>query len=189
MPQATAIVAGNKNSFTLIAASVGGVFLLAGIAVAAMGHATAGITLRSIAVACFAVLTARKPSLMSWTFLLMLAGIEIGLDAPHIATQLRLPGDLFLRLIRMIVAPLIFGGIVTGIAGHSELRGVGRVALKALIFFEVVTTAGLILGAVAINLSQAGCGRRASRPPLESAAPPCRATLESWQQIAAQYLS
>ena len=58
----------------------------------------------------------------------------------------------------MIVAPLIFGGIVTGIAGHGELRGVGRVALKAIIFFEVVTTLGLFLGAVAIDLTQAGVG-------------------------------
>ncbi len=50
--------------------------------------------------------------------------------------------EIFLRLIRpMIVAPLNFGGIVTGIAGHGELKGVGRVALKAIVFFEVVTTA------------------------------------------------
>ena len=53
------------------------------------------------------------------------------MDAPHLATQTHFLGDIFLRLIRMIVAPLIFGGIVTGIAGHGELRGVGRVALKS----------------------------------------------------------
>jgi hypothetical protein len=61
----------------------------------------------------------------------------------HIAAQTHFLGDIFLRLIRMIVAPLIFGGIVTGIAGHNQLSGVGRVAIKALIFFEVVTTFGL----------------------------------------------
>ena len=63
------------------------------------------------------------------------------------AAQTHFLGDIFFRLIRMIVAPLIFGGIVTGIAGHNELRGVGRVALKSIVFFEVVTTFGLILGA------------------------------------------
>jgi proton glutamate symport protein len=182
MPQATAVRARNKNSFTLIVASVGGVFLLAGIAVAAIGHATAGIPLRLIAIVCFAVLTLRKPSLMLWTFLLMLAGIEIGLDAPRIATQLRLPGDLFLRLIRMIVAPLIFSTITTGIAGHSQLRSVGRVAIKAFIYFEVVTTAGLLIGLVAINLSGAGWGV-AIPPALVSAAPPTAQPMETWQQI------
>jgi proton glutamate symport protein len=80
----------------------------------------------------------------------------------------------------MIVAPLIFGGIVTGIAGHNELRGVGRVALKSIIFFEAVTTIGLILGAVAINLSQAGAGVTlpAAIQPIAPAARP-----EGWQQI------
>jgi proton glutamate symport protein len=88
----------------------------------------------------------------------MLAGAELGVDAPHFAAQTHFIGEIFLRLIRMIVAPLIFGGIVTGIAGHDELRGVGRVAVKSIIFFEVVTTLGLILGSLAINIAQAGVG-------------------------------
>src|SRR5260370_20101673 len=88
----------------------------------------------------------------------MRGGEELGADASQSAAQTHFLGEIFLRLIRMIVAPLIFGGIVTGIAGHGELRGVGRVALKAIIFFEVVTTAGLVLGLIAINLSQAGVG-------------------------------
>ncbi len=100
----------------------------------------------------------RRRSLLLWTFFAMVAGAELGVDAPQFATQTHFLGEIFLRLIRMIVAPLIFGGIVTGIAGHSQLGGVGRVALKALIFFEVATTGGLILGAIAINLSQAGVG-------------------------------
>ena len=95
---------------------------------------------------------------MTWTFLAMIAGVELGLDAPHVAAQARLPGDLFLRLIRMIVAPLLFATITTGIAGHNELRSVGRVAIKALILFEVVTTLGLIIGVVAMNISGAGWG-------------------------------
>jgi proton glutamate symport protein len=110
----------------------------------------------------------------------MLAGVELGVDAPRFAVGIRVLADLFLRLIRMIVAPLIFGGLVTGIAGHGELRGVGRVALKALVFFEVVTTLGLILGAVAINISHAGVGVAL---PAQVAAPAQAMQAEGWQQI------
>jgi proton glutamate symport protein len=110
----------------------------------------------------------------------MMAGAELGVDAPQIAAQSHFLADIFLRLIRMIVAPLIFGGIVTGIASHNELRGVGRVALKSIIFFEVVTTIGLILGAVAINFTQAGAG--VTLPASVQAVAPA-AHAEGWQQI------
>jgi proton glutamate symport protein len=122
----------------------------------------------------------RRRSLLLWTVMAMLAGAELGIDAPHVAVQTHIFADIFLRLIRMIVAPLIFGGIVTGIAGHDELRSVGRVAIKALIFFEVVTTLGLILGAVAINLSQAGVG--VTLPETAQAAPSAAHTA-GWQDV------
>jgi proton glutamate symport protein len=132
---------------------------LAGVA-AAMMHADASlaVALRWSGFALFVPYVVRRRSLLVWTFFAMAVGAELGVDAPHFAAQTRFLGDIFLRLIRMIVAPLIFGGLVTGIAGHGELRGVGRVAVKALIFFEVVTTLGLILGALAMNVSQAGAG-------------------------------
>jgi proton glutamate symport protein len=110
----------------------------------------------------------------------MLAGAELGVDAPHFASQTHFVGEIFLRLIRMIVAPLIFGGIVTGIAGHTELKSVGRVALKSIIFFEVVTTFGLLLGALAIDLTQAGAG--VTLPDAAQAVAPI-AHAEGWQQI------
>jgi proton glutamate symport protein len=100
----------------------------------------------------------KRSSLLSWTLMAMFAGVELGLDAPHIAAQTRFLGDLFLRLIRMIVAPLLFATITTGIAGHAQLRSIGRVAIKALIYFEVVTTLGLVLGATAMFFSGAGWG-------------------------------
>jgi proton glutamate symport protein len=128
----------------------------------------------------FLPFAARRRSLLIWTFFAMLAGAELGVDAPLIAAQSHFLADIFLRLIRMIVAPLIFGGIVTGIASHNELRGVGRVAVKSIIFFEVVTTIGLILGAVAINLTQAGAG--VTLPASIQAAVPA-ARPEGWQQI------
>ena len=154
---------------------------LAGAA-ASFLHAPAilGLSLRCAAIALLLPVALRRRSLLVWTFLAMLAGAELGVDAPSIAIQTHFLGDIFLRLIRMIVAPLIFGGIVTGIAGHSELKSVGRVALKALLFFEVVTTFGLILGAVAIDLTQAGAG--VTLPAAIQATAPT-AHPQGWQQI------
>jgi proton glutamate symport protein len=154
---------------------------VAGLAVSLL-HAPAalGLGLRCAGIVLLVPFALRRRSLLVWTFLAMLAGAELGVDAPGIAAQTHFLGDIFLRLIRMIVAPLIFGGIVTGIAGHSELKGVGRVALKSLIFFEVVTTFGLILGAVAIDLTQAGAG--VTLPAVVDAVAPV-AHAQGWQQI------
>ena len=163
--------------------AIAGVLLVTAGAAASLAHLPgAGETLRWIGIACFIVFAVRKPSLMTWTFLAMVAGIELGIDAPHMAAQVRLPGDLFLRLIRMIVAPLLFATITTGIAGHNELRSVGRVAIKALILFEVVTTLGLIIGVVAMNISGAGWGI-AIPAVLEGAAPAAAQAPQTWQQI------
>jgi proton glutamate symport protein len=99
-----------------------------------------------------------KSSLTYWIFLSMLFGLEIGLDWPHFATHLRILSDIFLRLIKLIVAPLILGTLVTGIAGHGDARKIGRIGLKALVYFEAVTTVALFLGVAAINLTRAGAG-------------------------------
>ena len=88
----------------------------------------------------------------------MFAGLEIGLDWPGFAAHLRVLSDIFLRLIKVIVAPLILGTLVTGIAGHGDLKKVGRIGLKSLIYFEVVTTIALFIGVAAINLTRAGEG-------------------------------
>ncbi len=122
------------------------------------GHPYSGFVLRGIALSLAAILLLRKSTLLAWTFFFMLAGVEVGLDFPRIAAQSELPGDLFLRLIRLAVAPLILTSIPAGIAAHDHLRSVGRVALKAIIFFEVLTTAGLIIGSVAESISGAGWG-------------------------------
>jgi proton glutamate symport protein len=157
------------------------VLFAAGLAAGFMHAPVAlGLGLRCIAIALLIPIALRRRSLLVWTFLAMLAGAELGVDAPHFASQTHFLGEIFLRLIRMIVAPLIFGGIVTGIAGHNELRGVGRVAVKSLIFFEVVTTFGLILGAVAIDLTQAGTG--VSLPAVVQAVAPTTHA-QGWQQI------
>jgi len=163
----------------LLAAAV---LIAAGIAVAFFHLSTASVVLRWIGIASFLLFSLRRPSLMTWTFFAMLAGIELGVDAPYVAAQVRLPGDLFLRLIRMIVAPLLFATITTGIAGHNELKSIGRVAVKALIFFEVITTFGLVIGLVAMNLSGAGWGVVIPAA-LETAQPTAAQAPQSWQQI------
>jgi proton glutamate symport protein len=172
----------SKDRVAYLCLLAGAVLLAAGIGLA-LTHASAAATaLRWIGIAAFLLFTVRRPSLMTWTFLAMLAGIELGIDAPHVAAQVRLPGDLFLRLIRMIVAPLLFATITTGIAGHNELKSVGRVAVKALILFEVITTLGLMIGVVAMNLSGAGWGVVIPAA-LETAQPTSAQATQSWQQI------
>jgi proton glutamate symport protein len=92
------------------------------------------------------------------------AGAELGFDAPAIAVNLRVFSDIFLRLIKTIVAPLILATLVTGIAGHGDLKSVGRMGIKSLVYFEVTTTFALIIGLAAINLSHAGNGLTLSAP-------------------------
>ena len=118
----------------------------------------AGAALRWIGVACLGVMAIRRRSLTPWIFVAMVAGAEFGFDAPHAASQARVFSDIFLRLIKTIVAPLILATLVVGIAGHGDLKGVGRMGLKALIYFEVVTTLALVIGLLAINISKAGVG-------------------------------
>src|SRR5580692_5617514 len=173
----------SKSGRTLPAVlGVTGCVLFAAGLGASLMHAPALVALgiRCAAIALLVPFALRRGSLLAWTFLAMLAGAELGVDAPRIASQTHFLGDIFLRLIRMIVAPLIFGGIVTGIAGHSELKGVGRVAVKAIVFFEVVTTIGLALGLVAINLSQAGVG--VALPAATQVVAPITHA-EGWQQV------
>jgi proton glutamate symport protein len=114
--------------------------------------------LRWTGLALIAASGLRKSSLTYWIFFAMLLGGEIGLDRPQFAEHLRVFSDIFLRLIKVIVAPLILGTLITGIAGHGNLRGVGRIGVKSLIYFEVVTTLALFIGLAAINISKAGEG-------------------------------
>src|SRR5579863_8728126 len=112
-----------------------------------------------------------RQSLARWIFFAMLLGGEIGLDRPQLAEHLRVLSEIFLRLIKVIVAPLIFGTLVTGISGHGDLRSVGRIGLKSLIYFEVVTTLALLLGVAAINISRAGEGLAISQNAATTAGP------------------
>ena len=114
--------------------------------------------IRWLAIALFAAYAAQRRSLTSWILLGMAAGVEFGHDWPAAAVNLQILGTIFLRLIKVIIAPLIFSTLVVGIAGHADLKKVGRMGIKALVYFEIVSTLALIIGFVAINISRAGEG-------------------------------
>ena len=111
----------------------------------------------------------------------MVIGAEVGHDFPEVAVSLRILSQIFLRLIRTIVAPLLFATLVVGIAGHSNLRQVGRMGVKALIYFEVVTTIALFIGWAAINISRAGEG--ITLPPPPEGVQIQQAVARTWQEI------
>ena len=143
--------------------AAGGVLLLvagglsASVAAVA-GLPAAGIVGRWVAIAGFTALAVKRRSLTTWILLSMVVGAEIGHDWPQLGVSLRVLSLIFLRMIKTIIAPLLFGTLVVGIAGHSNLKQVGRMGVKALIYFEIVTTLALFIGLAAINLSRAGVG-------------------------------
>jgi proton glutamate symport protein len=130
---------------------------------------TAFVAVRWVGLAVLAYAGIRKRSMTFWIFFAMFAGLEVGLDWPGFASHLRVLSDVFLRLIKVIVAPLILGTLVTGIAGHGDLKKVGRIGLKSLIYFELVTTVALFIGVGAINLTRAGEGLALPPPSAEQA--------------------
>ncbi|HET6933758.1 MAG TPA: cation:dicarboxylase symporter family transporter [Candidatus Angelobacter sp.] len=116
------------------------------------------LCVRWLALIVFCGYAMARRSLTAWIIAGMLVGAEIGHDWPGFAKNLQVLSAIFLRLIKTIVAPLIFGTLVVGIAGHADLKKVGRMGIKALIYFEAITTLALVIGLAAINISQAGKG-------------------------------
>lgn len=106
------------------------------------------------------ILAVRRRSLTTWIVVSMFFGLEIGFTFPHFSRELNLLSSIFLRLIKTIIAPLIFATLVVGIAAHSNLKQVGRMGLKAILYFEIVTTIALFIGLAAINITKAGEGTR-----------------------------
>jgi aerobic C4-dicarboxylate transport protein len=88
----------------------------------------------------------------------MAAGILLGVARPKLGAEMQPLGDGFIKLIRMLIAPIIFCTVVHGIARMSDLARVGRVAIKALVYFEVLTSVALVIGLTAVNLLQPGRG-------------------------------
>src|ERR1700722_5121402 len=96
----------------------------------------------------------------------ILLGVVVGWLAPTIATNdwIKALGDGFIKLIRMVIAPIIFCTVVSGISHIQDARKVGRVGVKALVYFEIVSSFALIIGLLMGNLIQVGHGLAAAKP-------------------------
>ena len=116
------------------------------------------MTVRWIFIASLVLFAVYKKSLTTWILVAMAIGVEIGLDFPAFSQNLQFLSKIFLRLVKTIVAPLLFATLVVGIASHANLKQVGRMGWKSLLYFEVVTTIALLIGLVFINITKAGIG-------------------------------
>jgi len=150
-----------KNRLLLVAIFVSTLAIAASLLAGAQMLALPALVptlLRWLAILLISAYGTSRRSLTSWIFVGLLAGAELGHDWPSVAVNLQLLGAIFLRLIKVIIAPLLFGVLVVGIAGHSDLKKVGRLGVKSLIYFEVVSTIAMLIGYAAIHLSRAGEG-------------------------------
>src|SRR5512133_477371 len=128
---------------------------------------------RLLTVALLVIHAIRKNSLTTWILVCMVAGAEFGYDVPSVAKKLQVFSDIFLRMVKTIIAPLLFSTLVVGIAGHADIKQIGRMGWKSLLYFEIVSSFALFIGLLAINIGKAGVG--VVLPP-NPAAPPIAAT-------------
>src|SRR6266446_247697 len=99
-----------------------------------------------------------RPSLTTQIMIGLIVGVAVGWIRPEWGNNVYFLRDIFLNLIKSIIGPLVFSTLVVGIAGGGDLRKVGRMGVKALIYFEVVTTVALFIGLAVVNLTKPGMG-------------------------------
>src|SRR5574339_393097 len=101
----------------------------------------------------------RRISLTQWILISMVLGTLVGWAFPHLSQDLKPLSTIFLRMIKSLIAPLIFATLVVGIAGHGDdMKKVGRLAFRSIVYFEVVTTLALAVGLLAVNVVRPGDG-------------------------------
>jgi proton glutamate symport protein len=100
----------------------------------------------------------KRPSLTTWILIALVAGVAFGAVLPGPAKAMAIFGTIFLRLIKSIIAPLLFATLVVGIAGTGNVKTMGRIGGKAILYFEIVTTVALFVGLGAVNLVKPGVG-------------------------------
>src|SRR5438046_4287262 len=99
-----------------------------------------------------------RPSLTTQIMIGLIVGVAVGWIRPEWGNKVYFLRDIFLNLIKSIIGPLVFSTLVVGIAGGGDLRKVGRMGVKALVYFEVVTTAALLIGLAVVNFTKPGAG-------------------------------
>ncbi len=100
----------------------------------------------------------KSSKLTTFIFIALVLGVILGWLAPEFAVKLQPLADVFLKMVKMIIAPLIFATLVVGIAGHGDMKSLGKIGLKTLIYFEIATTLALIIGLVMANITRPGDG-------------------------------
>lgn len=108
-----------------------------------------------------------KKNLTTWIITCMILGVFVGIDFPNVAVALQPLSKGFIKLVKTIVAPIIFATLVFGIAGHSDLKQVGRMAWKSMLYFFCATSCAIFIGLAVINLTQAGSGINLQNMPQE----------------------
>jgi proton glutamate symport protein len=88
----------------------------------------------------------------------MLAGLVLGFVFPALGTKMEALSTIFIRLVKTIIVPIIFATLVVGIASHADLKAVGRMGVKAIVYFEIITTIALFLGLIVVNVTKPGVG-------------------------------
>lgn len=100
----------------------------------------------------------KHSKLTALIFIALFLGVIVGHFAPDFAVKMRPFAEIFLRMVKMIIAPLLFATLVVGIAGHGDAKSLGKIGLKTIIYFEIVTTLALIIGLTMGNIFQPGVG-------------------------------
>ncbi len=100
----------------------------------------------------------KHSKLTALIFIALILGVIVGHFAPDFAVKMRPFATIFLRMVKMIIAPLLFATLVVGISGHDDAKSLGKIGLKTIIYFEIVTTLALIIGLTMANIFKPGVG-------------------------------
>jgi len=138
------------------------------------------LTGRVIVCALFFIYAVYNNKLTTWIFVSMLIGAEIGHDLPEVGSHMKIGGQIFLKLIKTIIAPLLFATLAFGIASHSNLKQIGSMAWKSILYFEIVTTLALFIGLICINISKPGVNIQI---PAASSIEKIEVKKQSWEEI------
>src|SRR5690606_14750304 len=120
---------------------------------------------RVLAILGIVIYAIRRKDLTTWILTSIVIGVFLGYDFPDVAIAMKPLSQGFIKLVKTIVGPILFATLVYGIAGHSDLKQVGRMAWKSLLYFYCATTMVLFIGLAAINITQAGKGIDTSNIP------------------------